>query len=59
MEGDQERQDLVADIEVSRGWEEKVVVVVDGGRRNVGLENMILRTIGRLVVVKPQLTLQT
>ena len=47
--GEEERV-LIADEEVSRGWECSHVLVVDFG--SAGLENLVMRTVGYCALVK-------
>ena len=51
MEGGAGRQDLVAGYRTCRGWEERVVVVVDIGGGDTKA-NLVLRTVARLVLVE-------
>jgi len=53
MEGGEARPDLVADAMVSRGWEERCIVCINIRTDNyAGPENIYLRTISRLIIVK-------
>ena len=43
--------DLVADLSMARGWEDSTVVVVDCNKGK-GIENLFMRTVSNLIVVK-------
>merc|ERR1719319_1893630 len=47
LEGRRDRPDLVADVNVSRGWEERTIVVLEIDSVSYGVENLYLRTISR------------
>ena len=44
-------RDLIADLSVSRGWEDTSVIVVDFNKGK-GLENLCMRAISNLFIVK-------
>ena len=45
---------MVADLSVSRGWEDSTVMVVDIQYDSVGIENLCMRAVSNLVVVRPR-----
>ena len=51
--GEEERV-LIADQDVSRGWECSHVLVVDLDVHGAGSENLVMRTVGYCALVKPR-----